>query len=73
MRMKPEKYTIEDVLTWLETANGAEVSEVIQGVICRYRTLYPNWEIIISTMKTDEPKERRKQIKALKRMLNRYL
>ena len=67
-----QKISDKEVLAWLETSTAAEINDVVQGAIRRYSILFPDWKMIVCGLEISEKKERRKQIKALKKILDQY-
>lgn len=42
--------TFDDILQKIEHANDLEINEVIQAVIRRYKSIYPDWEVIFLSL-----------------------
>jgi hypothetical protein len=46
----PQKKDFRDILAGIEQANDLEISQIIQAVIRRYKTVFPDWEVIFLSL-----------------------
>ena len=49
---------MEELLAQIERADDIQISRIIQAVIRRYSTVYPDHEVVFLSLPTNDPKER---------------
>ena len=45
-----QKPDFQDILARIEQADDLEISQIIQAVIRRYKTVFPDWEVIFLSL-----------------------
>ena len=49
-RKIPARVDLQDILLQIEQADDTEISEIIQAVIRRYKTVFPDWEVVFLSL-----------------------
>ena len=60
--MFKEKITLVQVLEFIRQADDCQVSEIIQGLIARYKEVHPDWEVTFLALPKNDPDERKNVI-----------
>ena len=68
---KVRKYQTRKLLSHIENADDILIQQVIQAVIHRYGTVFPEWEVIFYSLPKD-PQKRRQEIQALIQFLQTH-
>ena len=66
------KISLQDILEWIDKANGLEVNEIILSIVQKYNREFPDWEVgFISFHKN--PQEGRAELEAAFESLKKRL
>lgn len=66
------KISLSIVLKAIENFDDPQLNEIIQAVIRRYQTLFPDWDVMFLSLSRN-PEERRKQLDLTVDFLNRHI
>lgn len=62
--MESKNNMISEVLSYIENANDSQINQIMDAVERRYRTAFPNWEVIYVAVHR-EPEKRKQDIDSI--------
>jgi len=62
-----------DILHRIEQSDDAEISQIIDAVIRRYRVCYPDWEILFLSIPTADTEKRKHSTEEMIAFVRRFL
>ena len=61
----------DEMINGIERAGEGDIQEIVFAAMQRYRELYPDWEIVQYSLYKKDPKEYRRQVIQIGKMLLR--
>ena len=58
--------TLEDIILFISQADDTQLNEITRALTARYKTLFPDWEVVYLALPLQDP-ERREQLWELAR------
>ena len=63
---------LEDVLYRIEHADHMEIDKMLQALRLRYSHVFPDWELMILSVKVGDEKERRESVRQMVDFLQKH-
>lgn len=60
---------LEQLLQSVSQSSPEEITDILQACMERYRTLFPNDEILYLALPKNDPKERKRLLKIIRKMV----
>ena len=64
---------LTEILHRIEQSDDAEISQIIDAVIRRYRICYPDWEILFLSIPTADTEKRKRSTEEMIAFVRRFL